>query len=76
MENPRSILNLPSLALEWRRVAPGSWLTSFAGEDCSLTMNDFPDEPLYTVRAFGESVDLDDPPIAWTLEMPELRREN
>jgi hypothetical protein len=30
-------------------------------------MNDFPDEPLYTVEVSGERFDFDDAPASWTI---------
>ena len=66
----RSVKELMRAAVAWRRVAPGYWHTIVAEEECSLTMNDFPAEPMYTVRAFGEAVDIDDAPGTWTIEMP------
>lgn len=45
--------------------------SKFKGESCYLRMNDFPDEPLYTLFYKGESVDIDDSPSGWTI--PELK---
>ena len=72
----RAIVSLKELLrahVVWRRVAPGRWLAIVSGEECSLAMNDFPDESLYTVCAFGDTIDIDDAPITWTIEMPEAR---
>jgi hypothetical protein len=37
------------------------------GEKCQLLMNDFPDEPLYTLKWRGTSLDLDDSPPSWKI---------
>lgn len=37
------------------------------GELCQLRMNDFPQEPLYTVTWKDFSVDLDDRPNGWII---------
>jgi len=43
----------------------GKWHTDLNGERYELHMNDFPDEPLYTITFEEESVDFDDKPIMW-----------
>ena len=43
----------------------GKWHSDFNGEKCFLQMNDFPDEPLYTLTFKGETVDFDDKPLMW-----------
>lgn len=40
-------------------------------EDCWLQMNDFPDEPLWTVYFKGQAVDLEDTPVIWTINYPD-----
>jgi len=43
------------------------WQALVAAEECQLILNDFPDEPLYTLRWRGNSLDLDDPPTGWSI---------
>lgn len=72
MKDVKSLSGLMRATVSWTRVAPGRWRTTVEGEECSLTMNDFPEEPLYTIRAFGETLDIDDAPAGWTIEMPDV----
>ena len=37
------------------------------GQKCELVMNDFPEEPLYTLSCDGETLDLDDAPPEWII---------
>jgi hypothetical protein len=41
------------------------------GERCELRMNDFPDEPLYTLKYRGSTTDFDDAPDNWVI--PKLQ---
>ncbi len=43
----------------------GKWYTDFNGERFTLQMNDFPDEPLFTVFSDSDAVNFDDPPLMW-----------
>lgn len=43
------------------------WSAIIDHEKCTLTMNDFPDEPLYTFRFKDVSIDLDDAPLCWNI---------
>lgn len=36
-------------------------------EVCKLRMNDFPDEPMWTLFYSGESIDFDDEPKTWKI---------
>ncbi len=63
--------DLLGATVSWKRVSPGHWQVMVGRAQCLLSMNDFPEEPLYTVRAFGEVLDLDDPPGSWAIEFPE-----
>jgi len=65
---PLRARDLLHLSIDWRETKPGTWVATVDGVECVLTMNDFPDEPLYTVHALGETFDLDDPPSAWRIE--------
>ena len=37
-------------------------------EECYLRMNDFPDEPFWTLFYRGERIDFDDDPQNWTIK--------
>jgi hypothetical protein len=63
--SPKDLLMLP---VRWLRVRDGYWSATVNGHDCSLRMNDFPDEPLYTVAVEGVSIDIDDAPLMWSIE--------
>lgn len=39
----------------------------YSKEDCTLRMNDFPDEPMWTLFYKGESLDFDDEPKNWKI---------
>jgi hypothetical protein len=36
-------------------------------DECYLRMNDFPDEPLWTLFYKGESIDFNDTPFVWKI---------
>jgi hypothetical protein len=40
----------------------------FQGEHVQVRMNDFPDEPIYTVFLRGEEIDLEEGPRTWHLQ--------
>lgn len=61
----RELLALP---IEWRMTLPGRWAASVQGVECALVLNNFPDEPLYTISVGDEALDLDDPPPNWSIE--------
>ncbi len=44
----------------------GKYITSkYPETECWLEINDFPDEPLWTLHFKGEKVDIEDTPILW-----------
>ena len=43
------------------------WKALHKGEKCELVLNNFPEEPLYTLRCGGEKWDLDDSPTDWVI---------
>jgi hypothetical protein len=63
-----SVQDLLRMSLDWKKAAPGRWEAVAKGTRCTLVMNNFPEEPLYTVAMHGESMDLDDPPPSWRIE--------
>jgi len=60
--------DLLKMKIRWMERRPASWEAEINGVLCTLEMNDFPDEPMYTVRVGNSHVDLDDRPTCWTLE--------
>lgn len=40
----------------------------FEGEHVQIRMNDFPDEPIYTVFFRGEEIDIEESPRKWHLQ--------
>jgi hypothetical protein len=59
--------------INWQCVKLGrsKFYASVDGERCELRMNDFPEEPLYTLTFRGQSIDFDDRPKTWTLPLNE-----
>ena len=54
--------------IRWvNEVGAPRWICSIDGERAHLVMNDFPDEPLYTLTFKGLSLDLDDAPETWVI---------
>ena len=39
----------------------------YLNDVCYLRMNDFPDEPLWTLFYKGDSIDFDDTPSVWSI---------
>lgn len=63
-----SISELKRREICWSRCSiPASWVANVDGQDCHLTMNDFPEEPLFTISYMGETADLDDAPEMWVI---------
>lgn len=65
----RALLALPII---WKKVSDGVWRTTVDGCDCRLRLNDFPEEPLYTVQVGDDAIDIEDAPAAWTIEWEQL----
>jgi hypothetical protein len=63
------VQSLLSRKIEWQRKPgqAGEWYAVVDGDRCELRMNDFPDEPLLTVRVRGQSLDLEDQPSGWVV---------
>jgi hypothetical protein len=66
MEYVKSLL---SKKIEWQRKPAqiGEWFAIVEGDQCELAMNDFPDEPAYTVAVRDQTLDLDDLPSGWVV---------
>ncbi len=57
--------------VKWKEEVPGGveFFAYIDGELCQLRMNDFPDEPLYTLTWKNSQIDLDDRPIKWDVPL-------
>jgi hypothetical protein len=65
---PESLDDLLRTKITWIKVAGRPvWYGSYLGRKCELTMNNFPEEPLYTLKWDGLSVDFDESPSVWVL---------
>jgi hypothetical protein len=42
-------------------------------EDCKLVMGDFPDEPLWKLLFFGDSIEFDDKPELWEINYENFK---
>jgi len=62
-----AISQLLSVNISWRRVEGALWEATVENEECFLAMNDFPDEPLYTLKWRDQYQDLDDAPKCWSI---------
>lgn len=62
--NPKELLLVP---IRWRKLRDGQWSATFDNQECALEMNDFPEDPLYTVTVGEQAIDLDDLPSRWTI---------
>lgn len=51
----RALLFLP---ITWKKVSDGVWRTTVYGCDCRLRLNDFPEEPLYSVQVGDDAIDI------------------
>jgi hypothetical protein len=68
MNDTGSINALLDARIAWiKEVGSPRWHAMYAGDRCELTMNDFPQEALYTLKWRGERVDLDDSPSNWSI---------
>ena len=65
------ISELFTKSIIWQSVKDekGKWHTNFNGERYELHINDFPDEPLYTITFKEEAMDFDDKPTMWFIPM-------
>jgi len=68
----KKIADLLKENIIWQRVNVGEFISSVDKVECRLRMNDFPDEPMYTLMFKGESIDFDDKPANW--EIPLFRQ--
>jgi hypothetical protein len=59
--------------INWRVMQTGKaeWYADIDGERGELRMNNFPDEPLYTLTYKGNTVDFDDKPMIWIVPLNE-----
>jgi hypothetical protein len=68
MRHIGTIRDLMVVPIMWSKT-PGQprWSALVWDEACELTMNDFPDEPLYTVEWRGQTLDIDEAPSSWSI---------
>lgn len=55
-------------SIAWQKISPGKWTARVNAVEYTLRMNDFPDEPLYTVSSKRLSLTIDDAPKQWKIE--------
>jgi len=68
MDDIRSIGDLINGHIAWiKEAGVPRWRAMHRGEKCELTMNNFPEEALYTLKWRGESIDFDDSPSSWSI---------
>ena len=61
MDKAATIRDLLSVRISWiKETGRPRWRASYDSDVCELTMNDFPDEPLYTLTWRGQVIDLND----------------
>jgi hypothetical protein len=68
MSSQVSVESLLSMRLDWKKASSGRWEAVVHGVTCFLLMNDFPEEPLFTVIVGGESLDLEASPPDWRID--------
>ena len=60
---------LCSIAIDWERTLDGEYpyRTTISGKRCTIRVNNFPAEPIYTLLIDGQdALDLEDWPAVWT----------
>jgi len=65
-------------SLTWNPVKgiEGRYFTSqYDKTECWIQMNDFPEEPLWTLNYKGESKDIEDTPSLWKINYPNKHKE-
>jgi hypothetical protein len=62
-----NIIQLFVKPIQWIPEVPGGieFYAYLEGDLCQLTLNDFPEEPLYTLRWKDASLDFNDRPGCW-----------
>ena len=61
------ILKQPIVWIKRPNLPKSEWFAFIDGEECELRMNNFPDEPLFTLSWRGSSIDFDDAPANWSI---------
>jgi hypothetical protein len=68
MDDAQTIDALLRTRIDWiKETGQPRWRAMHRGEKCELTMNDFPDEPLYTLKWRSERIDFDESPSGWSI---------
>jgi hypothetical protein len=68
MDTVGNIKALLAVHIVWIK-APGKpeWAAVLGDQECRLRMNDFPEEPLYTLMWNDQTLDMDDVPACWII---------
>jgi hypothetical protein len=63
----RYVHSLLPRKIEWQKKVGkiGEWYAIVEGDRCELTLNDFPDEPAFTVSVGDQTLDIEDLPTGW-----------
>jgi hypothetical protein len=62
------IEELLTMRLEWTKVPnEPRWYAFVGGEQAALVLNDYPEEPLYTVEWRDMRMDIDETPHRWAI---------
>jgi hypothetical protein len=65
---PCDIRDLLTSSLRWiKPVGSPRWISTCFGDRCELSLNDFPDEAMYTLSWRDEKIDFDDTPSLWII---------
>lgn len=65
----KKIDDLLKQPISWQPETSLTWSAVVAGEICTLKMNDFPDESMYTLTWRDETIDFNDTPKSWSVPM-------
>jgi len=65
----KKVNTLLKMKIAWQPVkfTKTEWFAIIDGEKYSLRMNDFPDEPLYTIFNQEDIINIDDAPMGWII---------
>jgi len=66
--NITDINQLINIRITWNKKKENPlWIVTIDGEECTLTMNNFPEEPLYTLKWRNHQLNFDDAPSCWII---------
>ena len=61
----KTIHDLFNESIVWTEVGDCEFNSRVDNYECNLRINDFPDEPMYTLTYKGGAIDFDDKPSNW-----------